>query len=203
MSLETYSSFFIASAGAAAALVGLLFVAIAVDPEKTVAQGASPQRRAAASSAFFALINAFFISLVALIPSSTTSSFGGLVIVMSGLGILSTLSLSWSFVAQRANRAALRQGIVLLLASFILYGLQLFSAIYLLQTPRDTSSMNMALYVIVAIYGLAFTRAWELIGGQRFSLLGMLGIINHHAPPAAPPANVAATRSAPLDTADD
>jgi hypothetical protein len=194
MSLETYSSFFIASAGAAAALVGLLFVAIAVDPEKTVAQGASPQRRAAASSAFFALINAFFISLVALIPSSTTSSFGGL---------LSTLSLSWSFVAQRANRAALRQGIVLLLASFILYGLQLFSAIYLLQTPRDTSSMNMALYVIVAIYGLAFTRAWELIGGQRFSLLGMLGIINHHAPPAAPPANVAATRSAPLDTADD
>ncbi len=202
MSLVAYSSFFIASVGAAAALVGLLFVAIAIDPEKTVAQGASHQRRAAASSAFFALINAFFISLVALIPSSTIRSFGGLVIVMSGLGILSTLSLSWSFVAQRANRVALRQGIVLLLASFILYGLQLFSAIALLQTSHDASSMNMVLYVIVATYGLAFTRAWELIGGHRFSLLGMLGIMHHEAT-TPPRATVAASSNAPLKPVDE
>ena len=55
-----------------------------------------------------------------------------------------------------------------------------------MRIPND-ASLHTVLYVLIAIYGLALTRAWELIGGQRFSLLGIIGIITHHAPPARRP----------------
>ena len=56
-----FTNFFIASAGAGAALVGLLFVAVSLAPEQIVTRGAPVERRAVAGSAFTALINAFFI----------------------------------------------------------------------------------------------------------------------------------------------
>src|SRR5258706_4933834 len=66
-----FANFFIASAGAGAALVGLLFVAVSIAPEQLVTRRAPMERQAVAGSAFTALMNAFFISLVALIPIST------------------------------------------------------------------------------------------------------------------------------------
>ncbi len=58
-------NYFLASAGAGAALVGLIFVAISLWPrEKMVA--APPTWRAVAGGAFFAFINAFLVSLNAL-----------------------------------------------------------------------------------------------------------------------------------------
>ncbi len=53
-----YANFFIASAGAGAALVGLLFVAVSLAPEQIVARRAPVERQAAAGSAFTALITA-------------------------------------------------------------------------------------------------------------------------------------------------
>src|SRR5579864_5423913 len=63
-----FLNFFIASTSAGAALVGLLFVAVSIAPEQMVTRQAPLERQAVAGSAFTALINAFFISLVALIP---------------------------------------------------------------------------------------------------------------------------------------
>src|SRR5262249_59061145 len=57
-----FNAYFSASATAAAALVGLLFVAISLAPESTVARSAPLRRRAIAVSAFTGLLNAFFIS---------------------------------------------------------------------------------------------------------------------------------------------
>ncbi len=69
-----FANFFIASASAGGALVGLLFVAVSIAPEQIVAAQAPIERQAVATSAFTALMNAFFISLFALIPISTLAS---------------------------------------------------------------------------------------------------------------------------------
>src|SRR5205807_9091025 len=61
-----FANFFIASASAGAALVGLLFVAVSLTPERMVTRRAPQERQAVAGSAFTALITAFFISLAEL-----------------------------------------------------------------------------------------------------------------------------------------
>ncbi len=87
-----FGNFFIAGASAGAALVGLLFVAISIAPEQIVMSRAPVERQAVAGSAFTALLNAFFISLVALVPHF---NFGTLIVPFSSLSLLNSLFLAW------------------------------------------------------------------------------------------------------------
>ena len=93
-----FLNFFIASASAGAALVGLLFVAVSIAPEQVVTRRAPVERQAVAGSAFTALLNGFFISLVALIPHF---NFGALVVPFSSLSLLNSLFLAWQILRLR------------------------------------------------------------------------------------------------------
>jgi hypothetical protein len=57
---QVFHDYFVASTGAGAALLGLLFVAVSIAPERTVMSTAPVERQAAATSAYTALLNAFF-----------------------------------------------------------------------------------------------------------------------------------------------
>src|SRR6266699_1229531 len=85
-----FANFFIASAGAA--LVGLLFVAVSIAPEQMVTRRAPMERPAVAGSAFTALMNAFFISLVALIPHFNV---GFVIVPFISLCLVTTLIQAW------------------------------------------------------------------------------------------------------------
>jgi hypothetical protein len=63
---ERLANFYLATVGAGAALIGLLFVAISLHPERTLDRLAAPARRGVASGAFAALVNAFIVSTAAL-----------------------------------------------------------------------------------------------------------------------------------------
>ena len=63
-----YSNFFDAASQAAGALIGLLFVVIALKPGKILGPRAEPAFRRLAASSFTGLVNSFFVSLLALIP---------------------------------------------------------------------------------------------------------------------------------------
>jgi hypothetical protein len=82
------SNFFLATAGAGAALIGLLFVAVSIAPEQIATRRAPLERQAVAASTFTALVNAFFISLGALFPGS----LGWVALLMSSLGLLNSLT---------------------------------------------------------------------------------------------------------------
>ena len=60
---ESLTNFYLASAGIGATLVGLIFIAVSIAPERTVQANAPIERQAMAASSFTALLNAFFISL--------------------------------------------------------------------------------------------------------------------------------------------
>ena len=166
-----FKDFFVAGTSAGAALIGLLFVAIAVAPERTVMSGAPSESRAVASSAFTALVNAFFISFNALLPHSNMT---WLSLVMSGIGITNSLLLGFTELRKPSNwREGIRRS-VLILTSLILYGFELYYAILLLNSPNDAGSVSALATLVMGVYGLGIIRAWELLGASRFGFLRWL-----------------------------
>jgi hypothetical protein len=84
---DTFANYFLASAGAGAALIGLLFVAVSINPARTFGDGAHPLRQGVASAAFTALVNAFFVSLSALIPLTNVGTIALAVGLMDNVAL--------------------------------------------------------------------------------------------------------------------
>ncbi len=166
-----FLNFFIASTGAAAALVGLLFVAVSLAPEQIVTHRAPVQRQAVAGSAFTALINAFFISLVTLIPHFNA---GTLIVPFSSLSLLTSLIQAWSLLRPRKGRLSLLRRAILVCLSLGLYGLELWNAVGLIVHSTQVGFVYGLLFVLLGIFVLGLTRAWELLGAHRYGLGGWL-----------------------------
>src|SRR5215469_7396118 len=166
-----FANFFIASASAGAALVGLLFVAVSIAPDQMVTHRAPMERQAVAGSAFTALINAFFISLVALIPHLNI----GLVIVpFSCLCLLTSLIQAWPLLRLHKGWLSLLRRAFLILLSFFLYGSELVNGLQLNNDPSQVGIVYVLLVCLLGAFALGLTRAWELLGVHRYGLMGWL-----------------------------
>jgi len=62
--VTSYAQFFSGTATVAGALVGLLFVALSVNPDRLRSVTGSVEHQAMAGTAFTALIDALFVSLI-------------------------------------------------------------------------------------------------------------------------------------------
>lgn len=165
-----FTNFFIASASAGAALVGLLFVAVSIAPERIVMANAPVERRAMAASSFTALLNAFFISLGALIPGSV----GVITLIMSASGLFNSLFLAWNLLKERQSWQNVLRRIFLIVASFIIYGYELYVAILLLNEPDNLEGFYALTGLLLSVYGIGLTRAWQLLGARRYGILRWL-----------------------------
>lgn len=174
----SYVAFFSVSAGAAATLIGLLFVAVSVAPERTVGKKASSSRRAVAESAFTALLNPFLISLIALIPVAPLGI--GAVVIIS-LTLLNALrSLGLMIVRWRdepgVKPLARAQRLLLPVSMLVIYGLELWWGVSVLnETAISADDMSSLASILITLEGLAIVRCWELLGAQRNSLFALLG----------------------------
>jgi hypothetical protein len=166
-----FLNFFMASTGAGAALVGLLFVAVSLAPEQMVTRQAPVERRAVAGSAFTALINAFFISLVALIPHF---NFGTLIVTVSLLSLLTSLFQAWTLLRLRKGWQSFLRRAVLVFLSVGLYGLELRDGVGLIIAATQVGFVYELLFVLLGAFALGLTRAWELLGAQRYGFGGWL-----------------------------
>lgn len=173
---EAFHDYFVASTGAGAALVGLLFVAVSIAPERTVLSGAPVERQAVAFSAYTALLNAFFLSLVALLPQT---NLGWAALVLSLTGLTNHFILGWNLSRRLARRwLSMVRGSTLVVAGFLLYGFELYSAILLLLSPGNSSPVSALAPLLIGIYALGLTRAWQLLGGRSYRLREWLSPLN-------------------------
>lgn len=168
-----FFNFFIASAGAGAALVGLLFVAVSIAPEAIVTSKAPMERQAVAGSAFTALINAFFLSLVALVPHF---NFGSVVVPFSCLCLVTTLIQARHLLLHPKSWQSLLRRTFLVLLSVGLYSLELVNGVQLLAAPSfaQPAIVFEVVWCIIGAFAIGLTRAWQLLGAQRYGIMGWL-----------------------------
>ena len=113
-----YRDLFIAIAGAAGALTGLLFVALSVAPRPRTGQRQDVIRQVRAAAALLAFTNALAVSLFGLVPHN---EIGYPAAVFGVIGVLFTLGGVRSILADPVARTQVRGQIgliVLLLAAF-------------------------------------------------------------------------------------
>ena len=163
-----YENFFIASAGASAAILGLLVVAVSVVNADDADPTTQELRTVLAGSAFVVLVDIFFVSIVALTGGSVV--FGLSSIAMAAVGLLATRRL-----IPRAKRAgnfsrsarSRRLNIAFAVISVVGYSVQLGLAVALLTNTHSAPMQRALVLVIVAFYGSALGRAWEVTGITR------------------------------------
>ena len=163
-----YEDFFIASAGASAAILGLLVVAIAVVNADDGNPTTRELRTVLAGSAFVALVDIFLVSTVALTGGPVT--FGVSSLVMAVVGLLATRRLI-PRARQAGNFAtgarARNLNIGFAVVSVASYSAQFGLAVALLADVRSGPLQHALVLVLVAMYCSALGRAWVVTGITR------------------------------------
>jgi hypothetical protein len=163
-----YEDFFIASAGASAAILGLLVVAVSVvnadDEDPTTRE----LRTVLAGSAFLALVDIFVVSILALTGGSGT--FGLSSLAMAAVGLVGTRRLiPRALRAGNFSRGFRARNLNIVFASFsaLVYPVQLGLAAALLAHSRSAALQHALVLVVVALYCSALGRAWVVTGIDR------------------------------------
>jgi hypothetical protein len=181
--VDSYNAFFAGSATIAGALVGLLFVALSIQPERNRDRH-SVEHRAVAGTAFTALVDALFTSLIGLQPG------GGLqygAVIFGAIGLLSSVNLARrlrvaSREVQLSRRWSAFMGFII-----IVYTAQLVVGLWPMSRAEEASYTAAFIY---AMFSLGIARSWELLGMQGSSLVdtirGSLPHVHPHTPPAPP-----------------
>ena len=163
-----YQSFFTASAGASAAILGLLVVAVSVVNADDADPTTRELRTVLAGSAFVVLVDIFFVSIVALTGGSAVLALSS--IAMATVGLLATRELiprakrAGNFSRSSRNR---RLNLAFASISVVGYSVQLGLAVALLANTRSAALQRALVLVLVAFYGSALGRAWEVTGITR------------------------------------
>jgi hypothetical protein len=163
-----YENFFITSAGASAAILGLLVVAITVVNADDENPTTRELRTVLAGSAFVALVDIFMVSIVALTGGSVV--FGLSSLAMAIVGVLATRQLiprakrAGNFSSSSRTRTL---NIVFASISAVAYPVQLVLALALLANTQNAALQRALVLVIVVLYCSALGRAWVVTGITR------------------------------------
>ncbi len=165
---QSIHEFFVASAGVAGALIGLLFVAMSISSERLARQEKSTHvLRIRAAAALTAFINALVVSLFALIPghkigpTATAVAASGLVFVMATLV---------SLIRTRQVRGITLHDALFLVGLVVVFVVQLMQGVDVITQPGDAGAVNTIAVLVVICFLIGIARAWELIGGPSFGI---------------------------------
>lgn len=152
--------FFIASAGAAGALIGLLFVAVSVFPERARQDTTRMEFNNRASAALLVFTNALLISLAALIPGISLGWWA----VAAGVTVLLFAAGTARTIAGQAHRPrGWAHSLWLILGLVIIGGWETYAGRRLI-IGMDLGAVRALSYVIIGDFAYGIARAWQLVG---------------------------------------
>ncbi len=171
MTTAAAREFFLGSAGVAGALIGLLFVALSVAPERVLGPDASEVHAVRAAATLTAFTNALTVSLFALVPGLNV---GGATTAVAVVGLLFVAgSLLRILPVWRDGQLHLRE-MSFLVGLLVVFAIELVSGIGLLEHSHDPSDLQTVCILVVVCFLIGIARAWELVGGPSVSFSGQL-----------------------------
>ena len=166
--MTSYTQFFSGAATIAGALVGLLFVALSVSPERLRGTHASVEHQAIASTAFTALVDALFVSLIGLQPGGGLD-FGA--VILGTVGLTSSCGLAIRLWRARAGEDLSQRWPYLLGFIIAVYAAQVITGLTL-RTP--SSQADATVTFVYALFAIGIARSWELLGLEGGGPLDLL-----------------------------
>jgi hypothetical protein len=154
---SSFIAYFAAVTGAAGALIGLLFVSVTLRPDAVFGEGAPDRGKTLAAAAFTGLVNTFFLSMSALVPSV---NLGIPAVILAVTSLTSTVRLHG-----RLSRS--RNQLAYLFLSTGAFTFQFVEGIYLIVQPSGNSGVENLSYVMIGSMAIALNRAWKLLQGEQ------------------------------------
>jgi len=166
-----FVAYLAALATAAAALIGLLFVAVSVRDESIFGPRAMPGGEALAITAFTGLVNALVVSLLGLIPKV---NIGEPAVVMAVVGLVAIVRLH--------GRLHTGRNLLVLAVTVAVYAAQLGLGVLLLVDPHSDQLINLSVVVFVTLI-VSLQRAWLLLKGKHMATARGSAVSGGHQPP--------------------
>jgi hypothetical protein len=186
-----YRDLFVAIAGAAGALTGLLFVALSVAPRPRVAQRPNVIRQVRAAAALLAFTNALAVSLFGLVPHN---EIGYPAVVFGVIGLLFTFGGLRSILADPVARTRVPSQIGLIVVLLAAFGVEIVAGVSSIAKPHGSVAIDVIGNVLAGSLLIGVARSWELVGDRDYgitsSLLALAGRERHLGGSVAGPADV-------------
>jgi len=170
---NVYDAYLGAVATAAAALIGLLFVAVSVRDDTIFGPKAVPGGEALAITAFTGLANAFVVSVLGLIPKV---NIGEPAVVMAVIGIVATVRLQ--------RRLHTGKNLIALAVTLLAYAAQFGFGVLLLFKPHDSDQLINLSFILFLTLIVSLQRAWSLLRGRH--LTGTVAVTGNRDSPPGP-----------------
>jgi hypothetical protein len=184
MTTASAHEFFAASASVGGALIGLLFVAVSVAPERILGPEASDVHGVRAAATLTAFTNALTVVLFGLIPGFNAGD-SAMVVAIIGL-LFITGALLRVFPGWRAKEIRLVD-FSFLVGLFVVFVIQLIAGLGLARHPGHSGDLKTLCVLVIVCFLIGIERAWELVGGPRVGLRQELfaRVREHQEPPRA------------------
>jgi hypothetical protein len=164
-----YDAYFATLATAAAALIGLLFVAVSVRDDTIFGPNAMPGGEALAITAFTGLVNSFVVSLLGLIPKV---NIGEAAVIMAVISIVAIVRLQRRLHTGRSP--------IVLAITLLVYAAQFGFGVLLLVDSHDSDQViNLSIIVSVTLI-VSLQRAWSLLRGRHLAGAGGTAVTGDH-----------------------
>jgi hypothetical protein len=177
---ESYETFFLALSGIGGALIGLLFVAISIQPQRTFDPmgDVDELHQRLAEATLLTLADGFLVSCIALIPGINV---GWLNLIIGAVGVLLATHLTRRF-AQLHQHGSSRLApsrdrirvVSLSVVAVVLFAMQWLIGLRLIIQPTDEGPIRLLALVIISLYTLGILRAWILLGDPQHGWSGWL-----------------------------
>ncbi len=172
---SVYTAYLTAIATAAAALIGLLFVAVSVRDDTIFGPNAMPGGEALAITAFTGLVNSFVVSILGLIPKINIGEPAAIMAVISIVAIV-----------RLQRRLHVGRNLTVQAITLLAYAAQLGLGVLLLVDSHGSDQLiNLSIILFVTLI-VSLQRAWSLLKGKHLAGAAGTTVTRAHDPPPRP-----------------
>ena len=173
---SAFDAYLGAVATAAAALIGLLFVAVSVRDDTIFGPNAIPGGEALAVTAFIGLVNSFVVSLLGLIPKVNIGETAVITAVI--VAVITIVA-----IARLQQRLHARRSMIVSAITLLACAAQFVLGVLLLVNPHDSNQLINLCFVVFVTLIVSLQRAWSLLRGRHLATAHSTAVTGDHDPP--------------------